>query len=770
MCRPYASLHSSATNSSRESGDESGGVPKSIPHANRHQRVHQSRRCGAGAGWPAGGHRRRLPTRRLVDAVLRPRSDGVGRRRGAKRTDALLYGRRTWQVMAGAWPARAGDPFADWINAVEKHVVSNTLSEADLTWEPTTLIRGADLSSAINALRERPGGDVNVMGSAQLVLSLLEADLVDEMNLMIEPIVLGGGKTIFPADGIGASFRPRLRHHRGHRRAGLPVRTEPCVSQLNEIGFYTLAGAPQSPAELLDEVAKAESLGFGSAFISERFNIKEAVTLSGAVAGASRTLGIATAATNHNTRHPVVTASYATTMHRLTGGRFTLGLGRGIAPLFDAYGIPRITTAQLEDFVGLMRRLFHGEVVIGHDGPAGSYPVLHLDASFDEDIPIGFVAFGPNSLAFAGRASTWSCSTRSSPTRPSSGACARCATRPSRPAATRRPCGSGRATRPCTTASPRSSASRRRSAGSRPTSRATAISSSRRTTGIRRSSTRFRADAVVAIVPGRDRRQGRHRHARARRHAASGRVARTGGDRNARALRRARAPSVRPRRRRRDHARRDTGRARTGGRVVPDASARRPLRQAGSQPRPLIEGRCAYWSTASTPSRKNEPSSRLPTTSENQCTPRYTRLAATAPMTMPDARNRRPPQRAAAREQADDDGQESVERDRSHHMTAGERVALTVDEAFEVRPCATDDVLEDELEQRPRGRRDEDRDAHGTASTPRQEDQQRADREHDNGRARAARWQGTASRARPSGGLRRTVGSEDPIATAATRG
>ena len=173
--------------------------------------------------------------------------------------------------------------------------------------------------------------------------------------------------------------------------------------QLNEIGFYTLAGAPRSPVELLDEVATAESLGLGSAFISERFNIKEAATLSGAVGAVSRTLGIATAATNHNTRHPVVLASYATTMHRLTGGRFTLGLGRGIAPMFDAYGIPRITTAQLEDIVGLLRRLFHGEVVIGHDGPAGTWPVLHLDATFDEDIPIGFVAFGPNSLDFAGR-------------------------------------------------------------------------------------------------------------------------------------------------------------------------------------------------------------------------------------------------------------------------------------------------------------------------------------------------------------------------------
>lgn len=124
----------------------------------------------------------------------------------AQRADALLYGRRTWQVMAGAWPERAGDPFADWINAVDKHVVSNTLTEADLTWGPTSLIRGDDLVAGVTALRERPGRDVNVMGSSQLVRSLLEADLVDELNLMIEPIALGGGKGIFPADGTARRF------------------------------------------------------------------------------------------------------------------------------------------------------------------------------------------------------------------------------------------------------------------------------------------------------------------------------------------------------------------------------------------------------------------------------------------------------------------------------------------------------------------------------------------------------------------------------------
>jgi dihydrofolate reductase len=124
----------------------------------------------------------------------------------AERTDALLFGRRTWQVMAGAWPGRAGDPFADWMNTVEKHVVSDTLSEGDLTWAPTSLIRGADLGRAVDALRARPGRDVNVMGSARLARSLIEADVVDELNLMIEPIVLGGGKTIFPTDGAARTF------------------------------------------------------------------------------------------------------------------------------------------------------------------------------------------------------------------------------------------------------------------------------------------------------------------------------------------------------------------------------------------------------------------------------------------------------------------------------------------------------------------------------------------------------------------------------------
>ncbi len=91
-------------------------------------------------------------------------------------------------------------------------------------------------------------------------------------------------------------------------------------------------------------------------------------------------------------------------MHRLTNGRFTLGLGRGIDPMMRALGLRASTTAELEDFAGLMRRLWKGETILGHDGPAGRYPFLRLDPEFDEDIPLGLMAFGPNSLALAGRA------------------------------------------------------------------------------------------------------------------------------------------------------------------------------------------------------------------------------------------------------------------------------------------------------------------------------------------------------------------------------
>jgi dihydrofolate reductase len=126
----------------------------------------------------------------------------------AQQTDALLQGRRTWQVMASAWPNRTGadDPFTDWMNSVQKYVVTDTLTEADLTWTPTTIIPRDELAPTVSALRDEPGGYLNIMGSPTVVRALLGADLVDELALMIEPIALGGGKSIFPDDGEARPF------------------------------------------------------------------------------------------------------------------------------------------------------------------------------------------------------------------------------------------------------------------------------------------------------------------------------------------------------------------------------------------------------------------------------------------------------------------------------------------------------------------------------------------------------------------------------------
>jgi dihydrofolate reductase len=119
---------------------------------------------------------------------------------GMNAAEALVFGRRTWQGMAAAWPDRAGDPYADQMNAIKKYVASRTLTDADLQWN-TTLLSPTDAIADIASLRARAGGDLVTWGSISLVRALLAAGLVDELNLMIEPILLGGGKRIFPDDG-----------------------------------------------------------------------------------------------------------------------------------------------------------------------------------------------------------------------------------------------------------------------------------------------------------------------------------------------------------------------------------------------------------------------------------------------------------------------------------------------------------------------------------------------------------------------------------------
>jgi dihydrofolate reductase len=116
-------------------------------------------------------------------------------------SDALLFGRRTWEGMAGAWPGRAGDPFADRMNAITKYVASRTLAQDDLTWANSHLLAPDDAIGAIRDLREQDGGLLQVWGSPSLSAQLVEHDLVDEYVVFLEPLLLGGGKRLFPADG-----------------------------------------------------------------------------------------------------------------------------------------------------------------------------------------------------------------------------------------------------------------------------------------------------------------------------------------------------------------------------------------------------------------------------------------------------------------------------------------------------------------------------------------------------------------------------------------
>jgi dihydrofolate reductase len=116
-------------------------------------------------------------------------------------TEALLFGRRTWQGMAAAWPERAGDPFADRMNEIRKYVASSTLTLDEVTWTNSSLLPADDVVGAVRRLRETEGGDLQVMGSLTLARTLISHDLVDEYRLMIEPMLLGGGKRLFPDDG-----------------------------------------------------------------------------------------------------------------------------------------------------------------------------------------------------------------------------------------------------------------------------------------------------------------------------------------------------------------------------------------------------------------------------------------------------------------------------------------------------------------------------------------------------------------------------------------
>lgn len=123
---------------------------------------------------------------------------------GMARGGSLLLGRRTYEDFYGFWPHQKDNPFTDVLNDIEKFVASRTLTEP-LSWNNSTLLEG-DAADAVKELKEEPGEDIGVLGSGELVQSLIRHQLVDEYLLMIHPLVLGSGRRLFP-DGVHSSLR-----------------------------------------------------------------------------------------------------------------------------------------------------------------------------------------------------------------------------------------------------------------------------------------------------------------------------------------------------------------------------------------------------------------------------------------------------------------------------------------------------------------------------------------------------------------------------------
>lgn len=175
------------------------------------------------------------------------------------------------------------------------------------------------------------------------------------------------------------------------------------ATQYPELGFYALPGHVDDPRQIVAETTIGERLGLGSVWIAERLNTKDVAVLSGAAAVSSERMGIATGLIgNLPLRHPLVVASFASTMAVLTGDRFTLGIGRGLDPLADTTGTPRLTLDLLGSYVTILRSLWRGEEVSG-DSPGGTLNGVKLGMTLETPPPIVLAAMGEKTAYWAGQ-------------------------------------------------------------------------------------------------------------------------------------------------------------------------------------------------------------------------------------------------------------------------------------------------------------------------------------------------------------------------------
>jgi dihydrofolate reductase len=124
---------------------------------------------------------------------------------GMSRGSDLLFGRRTYEDFFKVWPSRTDNPFTAVLDKTTKYVTSRTL-EQPLPWKNSTLLPG-DAATAVATLKEQPGNDLAILGSGELIRSLMQHGLVDQIILIIHPLVLGSGRRLFADDGALAKFR-----------------------------------------------------------------------------------------------------------------------------------------------------------------------------------------------------------------------------------------------------------------------------------------------------------------------------------------------------------------------------------------------------------------------------------------------------------------------------------------------------------------------------------------------------------------------------------
>jgi len=175
------------------------------------------------------------------------------------------------------------------------------------------------------------------------------------------------------------------------------------TAKFPELSCYLLPGHTTTPADAIEEAKQAEALGLGKVWLSERFDVKDAAVICSAALAVTNSIHVATAGTNIHTRHLMVLATMCSSLHHISKGRFELGLARGVGIRNQLMGLDNVSNAQLEECIELLRKLWHGEKIMGHEGLMGKLPYLSMGDWMNADIPIHFVGFGPKSLRFAGQ-------------------------------------------------------------------------------------------------------------------------------------------------------------------------------------------------------------------------------------------------------------------------------------------------------------------------------------------------------------------------------